>query len=81
VGVFAGVVFKRWGQAGVYTMTISAGVLLAGLTVLITWRGWWPAVGTWFAGQSSTALFAGYPLVLALLLGAGGWLAIRRATP
>jgi hypothetical protein len=81
LGVFAGVVFKRWGQTGVYVMTIAVAVVLAAATVLITWRGWWPEVGGWFAGQPIASLFAGYPLVLALLLGAGGWLAIRRATP
>jgi hypothetical protein len=81
LGVFSGVVFKRWGQAGVYAMTVSVGVGLAALSVLVSWQGWWPAVGSWFAGQTATALFAGYPLAIALLLGAGGWLAVRRATP
>ncbi len=81
LGIFAGVVFKRWGQVGVYAMTLAPVVVLAGVAVLITWRGWWPAVGSWFATQPPPALFAGYPLVLALLLGGAGWLAIRRATP
>jgi hypothetical protein len=81
LGVFVGVVFKRWGQVGVYAVTVSAAVVLAGLAVVITWQSWWPEVGSWFAGQSTASLWAGYPLVLALLLGAGGWLAIRRATP
>lgn len=81
LGIFTGVVFKRWGQVGVYAMSIVAAVLLGGLGVLTTLRGWWPAVGNWFAGQAPPALFAGYPLILALVLGGAGWLAIRRATP
>lgn len=81
LGIFAGVVFKRWGQVGAYALSIAPLVVVAGLIVLISLRGWWPAVGGWFAGQSTLALAAGYPLVLALLLGAAGWLAIRRATP
>jgi hypothetical protein len=81
LGVFTGVVFKRWGQAGAYVMSIAFAVAVTGAALLFTWQGWWSAVGTWFAGQSTPALFAGYPLVLALLLGAGGWLAIRRAIP
>ena len=81
VGMFFGVIFKRWGQPGVYVVTVATSVVLAALTLLITWRSWWPQVGSWFAGQSTAALFAGYPLVLVLLLGAASWLAIRRATP
>jgi hypothetical protein len=81
LSVFTGVVFKRWGQAGMYAMFIGAAVVLAVAVVVITWRGWWLDVGGWFAGQTPTALFAGYPLVLALVLGGAGWLAIRRATP
>jgi hypothetical protein len=81
VGVFVGVVFKRWGQPGVYAVCIAAAVGLAALAVVITWRGWWFAVGSWFADQPVPALFAGYPLALVLLLGGAGWLAVRRATP
>jgi hypothetical protein len=81
VGVFTGVVFKRWGQPGVYGVVVAASVALGGLAVLITWRGGWPAVGGWFADQPVAALFAGYPLILVVLLGGASWLAIRRATP
>jgi hypothetical protein len=81
LGIFNGVVFKRWGQAGVYAVTIASSVVLAAAVVLVSWQGWWPQLGGWFAGQSTAALFGVYPLVLALLLGGAGWLAIRRATP
>jgi hypothetical protein len=81
IGVFLGVVFKRWGQTGMYVLTITLGVLLAGFAIVVTWQRWWPSVGSFFTGQSTFALLAGYPLAIALLLGAVGWLAIRRATP
>jgi hypothetical protein len=81
LGTFFGVVFKRWGQPGVYAVVVAGGVALAALAVVITWRDWWPAFGGWFVDQSAAALFAGYPLVLVALLGGAGWLAIRRATP
>jgi len=81
LGMFTGVVFKRWGAAGVYTAAIALVVVIAGSVVLITLRDWWPRVGGWFAAQAPTALFAGYPLALTLVLGGAGWLAIRRATP
>jgi hypothetical protein len=81
MGIFTGVVFKRWGQVGVYAVTIAFSVVLAAAVVVVTWQGWWPQLGGWFAGQSATTLFGVYPLALALLLGGAGWLAIRRATP
>lgn len=81
LGIFNGVVFKRWGQPGVYAVTIAFSVVLAAAVVLVSWQGWWPQLGGWFAGQGTTALLGVYPLVLALLLGGAGWLVIRRATP
>jgi hypothetical protein len=83
VALFAliGVVFKRWGQNGVWALLLGSGLALGGLTVLITWRDWWPDLGAWFAGQPVLALTSGYPLVVAVVAGALGWLALRRATP
>jgi hypothetical protein len=81
IGVFTGVVFKRWGQPGVFALTIGSAVVLAGVAMIVTWQGWWPAVGSFFTGQSTLALLAGYPLVVAIVLGGAGWLALRRATP
>jgi hypothetical protein len=81
IGVCFGVVFKRWGQSGVYVVTIAVVLALAGFAAVVSRQGWWPAVGTFFTDQSTFALLAGYPLVIAVVLGAGGWLVIRRATP
>lgn len=80
LGVFIGVVFKRWGQPGVYVTTISAGLALAVAAILATWQEWWPAIGRFFTDQSSVALLAGYPVVLAALFAGGGFLLLRRAT-
>ncbi|GAA1246098.1 hypothetical protein GCM10009609_06900 [Pseudonocardia aurantiaca] len=81
IGVFMGVVFKRWGQPGVYMVSLGSAVVLGGLAVLITWQRWWPAVGSFFTSQSTLVLLTVYPLLIALVLGGAGWLAIRRATP
>lgn len=80
-GVFTGVVFKRWGQLGIYGMAIGTVLLAGAATVLVTWQRWWPAVGSFFTEQSTFVLLAGYPLLVAVVLGAGGWFAVRRATP
>ena len=81
VGGFLGVVTVRWGGNGL--LTLMAGVILtAGVVVLVVGRAhWWDSVGDWFAGQSATALFAGWPLPVTVVLGLLGYAMIRRATP
>jgi hypothetical protein len=81
VFVVMGVVFKRWGQLGVYAVVIAFGVIVAVAVVLVTWLQLWSAVGSFFVDTPPLALLAGYPLLLALVLGAAGFLVIRRATP
>lgn len=81
LGVFIGVVFKRWGQMGMYVLSVGTGVLIVGLGLLANLLGWWPAMGRFVADQSTFTLLAGYPLVLAVLMAGAGYLTIRRATP
>jgi hypothetical protein len=81
LAVFAGVVFQRWRQTGIYVAVVGSVSILAGAGALVTTRGWWPAIGGFFAGQPAIALVAGYPLALAVLIVAAGWSVIRRATP
>ncbi|WP_017975077.1 hypothetical protein [Actinopolyspora halophila] len=81
LGVWAGVVFKRWGQPGVYTMIFGAGLLAGVLAVVATWQEWWPSIGRFFVEQPPAALFGGYPLALAAVIAAVGYLTLRRAAP
>ena len=80
-GIFCAVVFKRWGLNGVFTLMVAAAVLAGGAVALITRRGWWGAVGHWLVEQPAVSLVAGWPALLAVVLAAAGFLAIRRATP
>ncbi len=81
LGIAIALVFKRWGVNGILTLTTATIVGFGGLGVLATWRGWWPAIGGWFADQPGGALLVGYPALLALPLAAASYLIIRRATP
>lgn len=81
LGTFCGVVFKRWGATGMFTLAVAALIVLGGLAVLVTWLELWSAVGAWFAAQSTLSLLAGWPLLLALVLAAANFLVLRRATP
>jgi hypothetical protein len=81
VGVLVGVIFRRWGINGVFTATAATVAILAGTAVLLTWQRQWQGLFDWVSGQPTIALIAGWPLLLALAMAAGGFLAIRRATP
>jgi len=75
-----GAIYKRWAQTGVWAIILGSTILIGGLVALLTWQNWWDELIAWFAGQSTLALFAGYPALLAALALGGGWLVIRRAT-
>ena len=81
IGVFLGVVFKRWGQTGVYAVVVGTVVLVVGAVLLVNAREWWSAIGSFFTDQPTFALLAGYPLIVAAALAGAAFLAIRRATP
>ncbi|WP_433528910.1 ABC transporter permease [Micromonospora sp. CA-263727] len=81
IGIAIALVFKRWGVNGMLTLSTAALVVIGGSAVLATWRGWWPAIGGWFADQSGAALLVGWPALLTLPLAAVSYLVIRRATP
>ena len=77
---FCGLVFKRWGMNGVFTLGLTALLAAGGLIALVTWQREWGAIGRWLIDQP-TGLIAGWPALLAVLLAGAGYLAIRRATP
>jgi hypothetical protein len=81
IGVFIGVVTKRWGSNGVFALTVAASAAFGGAAILVTWSHHWLAVGHWFASQSTFAVAVGWALVPMVLLAAGGYGLIRRATP
>jgi hypothetical protein len=81
LGIFMGSIARRWGPNGVFVATIIAIVVIGGAVALVTFAGGWPAVGSWFTGQPLLALLAGWPLIPTVLMLAGGWLVLRRATP
>lgn len=79
-GFWGATVYKRWQTTGLLVMLISLGLLMVGGVALITWQGWWTAVGSWMVALTPVTLgllAAG----LAALLGVGAYLTLRRATP
>ncbi|MGA7205613.1 MAG: hypothetical protein WBX27_13385, partial [Specibacter sp.] len=79
-GFWGATVYKRWQASGLLVAGIGLAAVLVGAVGLITWRGWWPAVGTWLAAQTpaTTGLLV---LGFSALLGIGAYLTLRKATP
>lgn len=81
LGLAIGSVFKRWGQNGLYVGALLSLVVLGGLSMLVTWRGWWGDIGRFFTDTPPLALTGGYPLAIAAVLGLCTFAVLRRATP
>jgi hypothetical protein len=81
LGMLMGTVFKRWGQTGMYSLSTASLLLGCGAALLVTWRHAWGSVGRFFTDTDTLALTSGYPLVLAVALGAAAWVVLRRVTP
>lgn len=81
LGVFLGVVFKRWGSNGLFALTVLAVAVAAAWVVLVTWLDAWPSVGSWFTSTSPVAMVAGWPLLVAAALAGVAYLGLRRAEP
>ena len=54
-------------------------VLAVGAVLLVTWRQWWPAVGSYLSGLNVLAA-SGMLARAAVAIAGGGYLTIRRIT-
>ncbi len=81
LGSAIGVVFKRWGQLGMYAVMAGTIVLGGGAVSLATWRDWWTGIGDFLSGTDSMTLMTAYPALIALALAGATFVVARRATP
>jgi hypothetical protein len=81
VGVAIGVVMKRWGPTGLWSLIVASIVVLGGLAILVSWRRAWGDVGTWLVDQSMLTLAVTIPLVLALATAGLSYTGLRRVVP
>lgn len=81
LGMLVGVVTKRWGTNGVFALTVAASLVFGGAAFLITQHHGWSTVGSWLADQPGLALAAGWPLIPLVVVAAGSYGLLRRATP
>ena len=70
-GTVWGAVVKRWGNNGTMGLLLVSVLATGGLVAWLTWQQQWGAFAAWFADQSASALFIGWPLLPVVLLLAG----------
>lgn len=80
-GIAVGVVYKRWGQTGVWTLSIALLLFFGGLSVLVTGLHAWGDIGHWLTHQSLETLAIGLPLAIAAVVAALSFQGIRRVVP
>lgn len=81
IGLFCGLVLKRWGATGMNVL-MAVTVVTVGLCVwVVSLLGAWPDVVSWVSARSTVALLAGLPTVAAAAIAGAGYLVVRRVTP
>lgn len=81
LGVAIGVVMKRWGPTGLWTLVVATLAVSGALAVLVSWQRAWGDVGSWLTDQSAVTLAVALPVVLALGTAALAFAGIRRVVP
>ncbi|MGY1751198.1 hypothetical protein [Modestobacter sp. SYSU DS0511] len=81
LGMAIGVVYKRWGTAGMWALGIGALLLFGGLTILITGLDAWATVGRWLGDHNVHTYTLLLPTVAAVALAGLSWAGLRRAVP
>ncbi|OLT45490.1 hypothetical protein BJF85_18595 [Saccharomonospora sp. CUA-673] len=78
-GLWAGIVFQRWGQLGVWVWILSFAAVLVGATAVVGWQDWWSSVGSFFTDTPTVVLLGVYPTVIAVVFAAATYATSRRA--
>jgi len=81
MGAGLGVVFKRWGPAGLYALAVGAVAVAIGALALIGWLDAWQQVGGWFADQTLLTFAVALPLLVTAVVGALSFAGLRRVVP
>ncbi|MGY1737802.1 hypothetical protein [Geodermatophilus sp. SYSU D00684] len=81
LGVAFGVVTKRWGQLGLWSLVVGGILLFGGLAILVSWQRAWGDVGTWLTEQSMLTLAVLVPAALGVIAAALSFAGLRRIVP
>ncbi|MCC3281022.1 hypothetical protein [Arthrobacter caoxuetaonis] len=79
-GFWFATVYKRWRATGLVTALVGFALLLLGSVAAVSFTDSWAEVGAWFVQLTPLAL-AGWLLLAGVVLAAGSYGTLRRATP
>lgn len=80
IGFWFATVYKRWRAGGLVTAFVGLALILLGAVAAATWTESWADVGAWFVQLTPIAL-TGWLLLGGVVLAAGSYGTLRRATP
>ena len=81
VGAGLGIIFKRWGPAGLYALAVAAVAVIVGALGLIGWLDAWQQVGGWFTDRSLVTFAVALPLLVTAVVGGLSFAGLRRVVP
>lgn len=81
VGIAIGVLFKRWGPTGLYSLAVASVLAIGLLLFAVTWRHGWDDLGHRLTSDSMALLAVGYPVLAAVVVGLLAFAGIRRVVP
>jgi hypothetical protein len=81
LGIAIGVVAKRWGPAGLWTLAIGALLVLGGAAVLVTALQGWTGLWDWIVDRSVLTIALLYAAVFGLVSAGLSYAGLRRAVP
>jgi hypothetical protein len=79
LGAAVSALWPRWGVVALVIGGPATILVGGGGFALVTWRGWWDAVGGWFAGLTPLTS-SGWLLLLSAALAAATWGSLRRVS-
>lgn len=78
-GLMFGLIYRRFALVGTLIFSAAVTVVVVAAALMVTWRRWWAAVGDLLMSVNLVQA-SGFLAVLAVVIGLGGYLTIRRIT-
>ena len=79
IGFWCATVYLRWKTTGMLIVGIGFAVILLALLAMVTFNGWWVAVGSWLGSLSALGVSLMLGAICVLLAG-GSYVTLRKAT-
>lgn len=76
LGAWLSGIYARWGVPGLVVAGPLGILLCGGAAILVTWRGWWGDLGSWFVDQTPLTTI-GWCALLVLALSVATWGTLR----